>query len=112
MNNIWTTGITVKNNENGWVASCKWCSGEFAKNGFMEGEVATRYYEPTITQAVDYVLDYMRRMNIERSDEVENLKDTLGFALYYDESEEENLSENSKIAIKEESIKRGWKCYI
>lgn len=111
MNEIWTTGITVKHSEDGWLAYCKWNSGEFAKSGYMTGEISTRYYEPTITQAIDYVLDFMNRMGVKRSDEIEEMKDALGFDLYYDE-EENSLSSDIQSIIKSEAEQRGWKCYM
>lgn len=114
MSKIWTTGITVKNSEDGWCASCKWRSGEFAKSGYMEGEIATRYYEPTITQAIDYVLEFMDRMGVKKSDEIEEMKDVLDFDLYYEgyEDEEDCLPSEIQNIIKDEAEHRGWKCYI
>ena len=80
--------------------------------GCIEGTIGTKYYEKSLTKAIDYVLDCMERMGIKRSDEVEELNDVLGFALYYDEESEEELTEELKTEIKNEADRRGWKCYI
>jgi hypothetical protein len=110
MEKIWTTGITVKNGEDGWLAECKWSSGKFGQSGYMEGEIATRYYEPTLEQSIDYVLNCMNVMNVQRTDKIDNMKDELGFALYRDEENENR--EEILTQIKKEAAKRGWRCYI
>lgn len=112
MNLAWTTGITVHHTEDGWSASCDWQFGKYMESGCMEETIGTKYYEKSLTDSIDYVLDCMERMGIKRSDEVEKLNDVLGFALYYDEESEEELTEELKIEIKNEANRRGWKCYI
>jgi len=110
MNKIWTTGITVKNGEDGWVASCKWECGKFGQSGYMEGEITTRYYEPTITQAIDYVLEMINRLGIKRTDEIEIMKEELEFSLFY--IEKEFIFKDTINIIKVEANRRGWKTYI
>lgn len=112
MNLAWTTGITVYNTEDGWSASCDWQFGKHMESGCMEGTIGTRYCEESLQKAIDYVLDCMDKMGVKRSDEVEELNDVLGFALYYDEESEEELTEWLKAEIKNEADRRGWKCYI
>lgn len=107
-----TTGITVHHTEDGWVASCDWRRGKHMESGCMEGTIGTRYYEKSLQKAIDYVLDCMERMSVKRFDEVEELNDILGFALYYNEESEEELTKELKTEIKNEADRRGWKCYI
>lgn len=112
MNDIWATGITVSNNDYGWIAWCDWQSGKFAEEGYVEGKIATRYHESSLTEAIDHVLEYMNRMGVKRSDEIEEMKDSLGFDLYYETDDEDALSEDLRKVIKEEAESRKWKCYL
>ena len=112
MNEIWTTGITVKNSEYGWIASCKLRYVETIKSGCMEGTITTKYFEKSLSEAIDYVLHSMKQMNVKRSDEIKEMNDILGFALYYDDESIEDLTDELKEEIKIEADKRGWKCYI
>lgn len=106
MSEIFTTGIEVKMDpESGWSASCEWQCGKFAESGCMQGTIETKYYENSLSEAIDYVLDCMKQMNVKRSDEIDRIKDVLGFALY----SSGNPHEYS--AIKEEASKRGWNFY-
>lgn len=106
MKDAWTTGITVKNSEDGWTAECSWQCGDFAQSGYMEGIISTRYYEPTITQAIDYVLEFINRFGIKRSDEIECMKEDLGFSLYNFEDGE--LLGEAKEQFVSEATNRGW----
>jgi hypothetical protein len=110
MNEVWTTGITAINNEDGWTAECKWQYGEIGKSGCMEGTICTTYYEPTLKMAIDYVLNTMKTFGINRTDEVDIMKDTLGFSLYTDD--ETYQSEEALNQLKNEALNRGWKFYI
>ena len=112
MDKAWTTGITVCHIEDGWYASCDWKFGKHMESGCMEGTINTRYYEKSLVESIDYVLNCMERMGVKRSDEVEELNDILGFALYYDEESKDELTEEIKAEIKNEGDRRGWKCYI
>jgi hypothetical protein len=110
MNEAWTTGITVINNEYGWTAECKWQYGEVGKAGCMEGTICTTYYESTLDQAINYVLECMKIMNVKRTDEITIMKDLLGFSLYTDDDIEQ--SGDALQQLKSEAEKRGWKSYI
>lgn len=112
MNLAWTTGITVHHTEDGWSVFCDWQFGKHMESGCMEGAIKTRYYEKSLTEAIDHVLKCMERMSVKRSDEIEEMNDVLGFALYYDDETVEELTEELKIEIKSETNRRGWKCYI
>lgn len=109
MERIWTTGIRVKHGEDGWIADCNWQSGRFGQSGCMEGEIATRYYEPTLEQAIDYVLECMKVMNVQRTDEIDIMKEELGFALYFHENEDQ--TDEDLQHMKDEATKRNWKFY-
>lgn len=109
MKDIWTTGIKVEHGVEGWIASCEWQSGEFAQSGYMEGEIATRYYEPTMGMAIDYVLDAIEIMNVKRSNEIDIMKEEIGFTLYREEVEE--VSDYIIEQIKNEAKLRGWLSY-
>lgn len=106
---IWTTGIRVKHCEEGWTAQCNWQSGKFAQYGYMEGEITTRYQEPTLEQAIDHVLECMKVINVKRTDEIDIMKDNLGFSLYFNEDEDQ--TDVDLQLMKDEAIKRNWKFY-
>jgi len=84
---LWTTGIELNygyagQGSYGWTASCKWQGGDFAQSGYMEGTINTRYFEKTITEAIDYVMECIKSFGIKPCNEVEEMKDTMEFALY------------------------------
>lgn len=108
---ICATRITVKNSNYGWIAWCDWISGNIAEEGNIEGMIATRYYEASLTEAIDHVLEFMNKMGVKRSDEIE-MEGILGFDLYYEEDDEDTLSEELQKVIKEEAEKRKWRCII
>ena len=116
MKEFWTTGITVKcgigdqNKVIGWSAECKWYSRKFMENGCIEGEIGTRYYEPTITEVIDYILECLRMFGIKLCNEIEEMKE-MGFALYSNEERNYYPKEVLQI-IKDEAERRGWKYYI
>ena len=105
---LWTTGIEVDygyagNNKYGWSAKCNWQGGNFIQNGYMEGEIRTRYYEPTIEQAIDEVLIIMNKFGIKPHDGSK-------FSLYRDEEYEQ--SEEIKEVMRLEAKRRKWEYYF
>jgi len=116
MKEFWTNGITIKyaigdkNKLIGWVAKCKFYGGNFMGSNSIEGMISNRYLEPTITEAIDHILDTLKTFNIKLCTEIVEIK-YMGFALYRDENEKYYTIELLQ-QIKDEAERRGWKCYI
>lgn len=109
MYDLWCMGITVRHDDEGWIAECQW-TGLKDKNICVEGIIATHRYCDTLPEAIDYVLECMKYMNVQRCNEHERIKRAAQFALYQDEENEHNPEVLRQ--IKEEAAKRGWECYI
>lgn len=111
MKELWTTGITVDygysgGGKYGWSAKCNWQGGNFMQSGYMEGEIRTRYYEPTITEAINNVLELMTAFGIKPI----NIISDSEFALYRNEEEEQ--AEEMMQQMRIEATKRGWSYYF
>lgn len=104
MSVMWTTGINIEKDVMGWLAGCHWISGNSVENNYMEGEINTRYYLNSLSQAIDAVLSAMSAMNVKRSDEAISLK----FGLYLDG----RVAEEDMADIAIEVKNRGWDLYL
>ncbi len=107
---VQATGVTVRygyagNNKYGWIAKLHWQDDKFAEEGCVEGDIHTRYFEKTITSAINYVVEVAEQFNIPFTDEpylfYENDGDNL----------EEPPPENWKLILLEEALSRGWHTY-
>ena len=99
----WTEGITVETMDQEWKISAEFQRGLFAQSDFTEGKIYPRYLNSSLAEAIDVLLDSMKKQNIVPSYEMPKLNDVLKFALY----SKNNSSKENKI-IKEEAKKRGW----
>lgn len=106
MSEILATGIEVKKSQDGkWGASCRWKYGKITDFECVQGIMETKYYKNSLSEAIDNILDCMKQMNAKRSDEIDHVKDIVGFALCFSGDPSEYPS------IEEEATKRGWHCY-
>ena len=80
-NNYWTTGITVKaSHDDKWTASLDFLDDGFAEQGSTEGSLNTRYFEDSLSNAVDLMLQEIKKFNIKQKDPF----------LYYSEDGDDN----------------------
>ncbi|MGD9552335.1 MAG: hypothetical protein AB7V60_04415 [Candidatus Caldatribacteriota bacterium] len=108
--NVKVVNITVKYGyagcNHGWTATLHWQDDKFAEKGCVEGEIRTRYFEDTITEAINYVVEVAKQFNIPFSDEM---------GLFY-EDDGENIDApppaDWKSLLYKEAQKRGWQTYI
>jgi hypothetical protein len=93
--------------EMGWQATAHWQDGKFAEGGAIEGEIRTRYFEPTLTQAIDKVMEVVEQWGLKT---VHDLQPTL---IYLKDGEglDEPPPENFKQILHEEAERRGWATY-
>ncbi len=93
--------------EMGWNAKINWQDSKFAESGAVEGVIRTRYFEPTLTQAINAILEVAEQWELKTLP-------TLPPALYY-EGDSENKDfpppENWKAVLKKEAELRGWETY-
>ena len=89
----------------GWWAKCHWQDNKFCESKAMEGQIYTRYAEPTITEAIDAVLEIIEKFKIKIWDD---------FALFYkDDGMDKKYPppKNWKQIIQKEAKKRNWETY-
>lgn len=108
MGKYYSTGITVDygyagNDKMGWTAKCGWQDGKFAENGTMVGSIQTKYYENSISEAIDYVLDTMKEFNIKQCSEIMDMN----FALFR-ENEDKSIENSTLEIMKQEALNRNW----
>jgi hypothetical protein len=110
-NDLYAVNVVVEygyagNDKYGWAAVLKWQGGNFAETGYLEGEIRTRYYEETLTNAIDYVVEAKKQFGLKDS--------LLGIALLYEgdgEDEENPPPPKFKEILKIEADNRNWKSY-
>lgn len=108
--NIYGINVTVKYGYAGegcygWTATLLWQDDKFLKSGAVEGEIRTRYFECTITEAIDYVVEVAKQFNLLFVD---------NFSLFYcndGENLKDHPPDNWRQTLQEEAQKRGWKTY-
>ena len=99
---IWSVGIYVEHGSKGWAAKSEWQCGKIGNPGYIEGVVGTRYEEPTLKDAIDNVVKFLNRLGIKRSDELDELKTVVGFAISCKDIKD-------KEEVQKEAEERGWK---
>lgn len=90
-----------------WTARLHFQGGDFARLGYVEGEIRTRYVEPTLARAIDMVLQASERLGLPRSSE-------RPFALLYDgDGESPNFPppDGWRKTLADEAKRRGWMTY-
>jgi hypothetical protein len=107
---LWSTCIKVKTNEDKWIASCDWYSGNFAQSGFMKGNIETNYYQESLSKAVDCVTDAMKTLNVKQIQEIKP-ESNMNFALYFDVFYNKIGGESIR-EIEQEAVNRGWDILI
>lgn len=115
MNKLWSMGIYVDNDGEGWMVSAKWQSGEMKTSddvniGKMGGDIFVWYREADLSAAIDRVLQCLQLMNVKRCDEM----DICDFAIYF--VNKHKMREKDKMAYaavaSTEAAKRGWEFYV
>lgn len=97
---------TAFENHSGWSATVRWRGGNYCEPGFVEGDISTRYFEKTLSGAIDMVLEIKNQFGLK--------EDISGIALFYkgdDENEYFPPPSNYKELLKAEANKRNWKTY-
>lgn len=61
----WTTGITLKPNDGEWAATAEFCDNGFCDDESTEGRLKTRYYVPTMAQALDLLIGDLIKLGIK-----------------------------------------------
>jgi len=119
MNDLWTDNITIKyvleyivqNKEAivGYVAECQWSDNKTSNEKSIEGTISNKYYVPTITEAIDNVLNSLKTFNIKLCTEMEETKH-MDFILF--KGKKCLKTEEVENIIIQEAKRRGWKYYV
>ncbi|QJX80246.1 hypothetical protein [Priestia megaterium] len=107
----YVTNIVVYLAKEGWVAELDWATGKFLdepdkQNFATEGTISTMYQVPSLSQAIDAVVDKIQEFGLQ--------KNPMGVALLYKGDAENSkypAPENYLELLKAESEKRGWVTY-
>jgi hypothetical protein len=110
LSNIYAITVTVKYgyagmDKYGWAATLRWQDNKFVEKGCVEGDIRTRYFEETLAEAIDYVVEVAKQFNIQFSEKM---------GLFY-ENDGENIYDppppDWKLSLLQEARKRGWQTY-
>ena len=94
------------NNTYGWAATIECFDDRFAQSQAVEVTLNTKYYEPTLTQAIDTVWSLAQQLGIEVV--------PTNMALFYKGDGEDNdypPPANFREQLQEEAEKRLWRSY-
>jgi len=115
MNELWTNNITIKyvleEKERiiGYVAECQWSDNKTSNEKSIEGTISNKYYVPTITEAIDNVLNSLKTFNIKLCTEMEETKH-MDFILF--KGKKCLKTEEVENIIIQEAKRREWKYYV
>lgn len=118
-NCLYITGIVVhyeastRTTKKGWSASLQWQDSKFTEPGCVKGEINTCFYEESLAEAIDSVLNVAKKFNVFKNTEL-----GLPICLYYKGdgkdknypplNDEWNYTLN---LLQKEAAKRGWDSY-
>jgi hypothetical protein len=118
-NCLYITGVVVhfeastRVTKKGWSASLQWQDSKFTEPGCVKGEINTCFYENSLTEAIDSVVNVAEKFNVFNNAEL-----NVPIGLYYKGDGKDKKfpplndewNYTSRI-LQKEAEKRGWESY-